>query len=132
MEETGFIYGLIDPRDRLFHYIGQTRKEPLKRMMQHWYSPKGKATIAWIEDLRCHDIRPFLYVLERPVLSMLRRRETYWIAALLTHRTPLANTFYPMDRDFLAKAEPWDLPNDILIYTPGDILEYSPDAPDQA
>jgi hypothetical protein len=113
MSKTGYIYGLFDPRDNIARYIGQTRNEPMIRLLLHWQVPVNKQMAIWIADLDNHNLRPILRVLERPCVDDLEGREHYWIAAFCTHKVKLLNVIAPSYRALLESQEPWNITNDV-------------------
>lgn len=60
----GFLYGLLDPRDGMLRYIGQTTVSTKTRFHSHLADRRKKtAKGRWINDLRSVGLRPELIVL---------------------------------------------------------------------
>lgn len=118
MSDMGFIYALIDPRDKSIRYVGKSRKEPLARLLQHWNCPTNERMANWFADLKCHGARPLLIILEQPPIEKLAQCEWYWMAALTTHKISLLNAIPDTDRSSWQRQTPWSLPNDLLLYSP--------------
>ncbi len=60
-----YVYGLVDPRDKLIHYIGVTY-DPLQRYLSHLYDGKVLNTLKglWLRELNELGLRPGFVVLE--------------------------------------------------------------------
>jgi hypothetical protein len=63
-KEPIFIYGLIDPRDFVIKYIGQSAS-PIKRMEQHLSANSSIAVKGWIEELKGKKRKPFMIIFEK-------------------------------------------------------------------
>ncbi len=90
-------YGLVDPRDGLFHYAGYTRQRLEARRRQHLadarsgrHGPRGD----WLRDLLASGGEPEIQLLEElidPVPHTVHTREQAWIAGLQAQGHPLTN-----------------------------------------
>lgn len=96
-----YIYGLIDPRDRLFHYVGRTIEADLdKRVLGHirdaeiqWHGKsRGPARRKndWLNKLAVSDLRPIPILIERVSVKDLTA-ERRWIQKLAHWGYPLTN-----------------------------------------
>lgn len=90
------VYGLVDPRDGLVYYVGQS-KTGLRRAYRH-ASPSqlakdaGTPKVAWIESLLAAGMDPEGLVLEEVHdETMLLERERYWIAHWRVRNPRLTN-----------------------------------------
>jgi hypothetical protein len=118
MEKTGYIYVLVDPRTGVICYVGQTQSDPIERLAHHWRKPTNAQIAAWFADLRRHDLRPIVRIIERVYPLELRAREDYWIGSLFTHKAPLLNTISWRERQVLEAQEPWGRGYELLTLAP--------------
>ena len=79
MEKTNLIYGLRDPRNDVYQYIGKTtvgKKRPLQHLIKSHSSKVNK----WVEGLRENWLYPIVDVIEEvDNIDDLIDREKYWI-----------------------------------------------------
>jgi len=77
--KTNLIYGLRDPRNDVYYYIGKTtvgNERPLK----HLTNSHSKTVNEWVKQLEQLELVPYIDVLEKDiVLEELSEREKYWI-----------------------------------------------------
>ena len=118
MSKTGIIYALIDPRDRTVRYVGQTKTTTTRRVNGHLDRPASKVMGEWFCDMKAHNVRPYMHVLERPPIGELDVREHHWIAALCTHKVKLLNRIEPAFRALLEQQEPWPILSDLFRVVP--------------
>lgn len=92
---TAFVYGLKDPRDDLFRYVGQTTNVK-KRFKQHMAgsvdgSPEKRQ---WISELKLKGMEPKCEVLEGCNLAYAKKVEKKWINRMRAEGHPLTNGEY--------------------------------------
>lgn len=90
----GQIYGLLDPRDGLLRYVGQTI-QPLKlRLLDHCKGNYPCRKTSWVKSLKKLGLRPRIVPLESEIHpSLLNESEAAWIAiARATGATLLNHT----------------------------------------
>lgn len=95
---TGCIYGLRDPRDGLFRYVGQTMN-PDRRKKQHLdgaFSVGNTARLLWRKELYEANVDVDFVILESiqneyPIVPVLLAREVYWCEKLSGEGHPLTN-----------------------------------------
>lgn len=90
-----YIYGLVDPRDQLIHYVGATRN--LTARLSRHLSKEDKASQkwAWIKELRGRGLLPHLIVLEvveGPETENWSKVESFWIDRCLRVGMLLTNS----------------------------------------
>ena len=94
-----YIYALVDPRDNLVRYIGQS-KEPAKRLSHHVRGHEGPQTEKdiWISDLLDSGFFPTMVIVEAIKLSIgdddipiVDERELSWMVGLKALGQPLLN-----------------------------------------
>lgn len=81
---NGYIYALIDPRDNIIKYIGQTRYSLHKRYLEHLRSSnyaetKNYNVYCWINELKNNQQLPLIKEIEKIDVFLLNEREKYWI-----------------------------------------------------
>lgn len=120
-EATISIYALIDPRDHLVRYIGQST-DPAIRLKSHLSLAQGsQQKRAWLRDLKGLKLKPTVHILET-VKGYLAadEREQYWIGYYLAHGQVLTN-FLPQPKLHLltneAKREGKTMPQGYLNVT---------------
>tara|TARA_R110002110_G_scaffold343851_1_gene553919 strand:+ start:814 stop:1332 length:519 start_codon:yes stop_codon:yes gene_type:complete len=78
--KNNIIYGLRDPRNDTYMYVGKTtvgRSRPLKHLRQ---SSHNELVNTWVEELNNKGLSPFIDVIEEDLeLDTLHEREQYWI-----------------------------------------------------
>jgi predicted GIY-YIG superfamily endonuclease len=86
------IYGLQDPRDRLFFYVGMT-DDVFKRFAAHIQcSGSNYEKNAKITEMRSQNIMPYMVELQRTEDTGLARiREAYWIQHYISLGHPITN-----------------------------------------
>lgn len=95
--ETGFIYYLLDPISMKIRYVGQTVRDPQKRLYEHIYESKtNKQKLNWIWSLYPH--KPQVIIIERNVpINKLTERENLHIKRCLRRNQPLLNICLPSE-----------------------------------
>jgi DNA-binding XRE family transcriptional regulator len=77
--KTNLIYGLRDPRNDVYYYIGKTtigKQRPIK----HLSKSHNKKVNGWVNKLESLDLMPIIDVIEEDILlESLAEREKYWI-----------------------------------------------------
>lgn len=91
--QTYTIYKLIDPRDKLPHYVGHTC-DPLRRYEEHIRGEGAHPDkVEWIAELLALGMKPSMEIIE--ILSGTKQeaiaRELYWIQRLRDDGMPLTN-----------------------------------------
>lgn len=77
--KTNLIYGLMDPRNDLFYYIGKTTVGH-KRPMTHLARSHNEQVKEWVLELGKIGLTPSIHIIESNInLNSLRDREVYWI-----------------------------------------------------
>jgi hypothetical protein len=86
-----YIYGLKDPRDGLFYYVGKS-DNPKRRLFEH-VEMKGNNQVknSWIAILVQDGMVPDLVILEKVTLFDWQEKERYWIEKYRSSNHPLAN-----------------------------------------
>lgn len=121
---TGFIYGLVDPRDGLLKYVGQTICSLQNRLRGHLQDHKIDTRKGrWLAELRQLSLKPKIVVLLECPSADLNTEEIAAIASMrasgvdlfnIAHggsgvarrRTPTANTIVSADDE----ADSWEPP----------------------
>ena len=86
-----YIYGLKDPRDEQFYYIGKSNR-PSERLYAHIKDKKSnRLKAAWIDDLQAHGMEPLVEILDKVPLSDWKDTERNWIAYGFESGWPLTN-----------------------------------------
>lgn len=86
-----YIYGLKDPRDGKFYYVGKS-DNPAKRKKQHLKDKSCNASrVSWISDLQYNSLEPELIILEKVNYTDWSKSEIYWIAFGYEEGWPLVN-----------------------------------------
>ena len=89
---TMTIYGLVDPRDGLIHYVGQTNKGA-RRLIEH-RNEHGRVNpqkTQWLQELAGVGGQPIMTVLEQCDDDDADARELYWITHGRDAGWPLVN-----------------------------------------
>lgn len=77
--KTNLIYGLRDPRNDVYYYIGKTTVG-YERPFQHLIKSHNENVNEWVNQLGQLGLIPFIDVIEKDILlEDLAKRETYWI-----------------------------------------------------
>jgi DNA-binding XRE family transcriptional regulator len=77
--KTNLIYGLMDPRNDLFYYVGKTTVGE-NRPLAHLTHSHNEMVKNWVAELEKINMSPSVCVIERDIdISELRNREIYWI-----------------------------------------------------
>jgi hypothetical protein len=63
---TGTVYALIDPRDGVTRYIGQTKKQPFTERLSGAYAPRVRA---WLSELRGAGLAPLMLAVREGVAT---------------------------------------------------------------
>jgi DNA-binding XRE family transcriptional regulator len=77
--KTNLIYGLKDPRNDVYYYIGKTTigKE---RPLNHLIRSHNKNISDWVNKLECLGLVPIIDIIEKDLsLDFLAEREKFWI-----------------------------------------------------
>lgn len=97
MSDTRYgVYALVDPRDELVRYVGQTCDFAL-RLKQHLGSSRGihavnPAKKQWLDELKSLNLFPVMLVLERNLTQDVAiKREATWVWRFLEQDMPLLN-----------------------------------------
>lgn len=108
LELTHTIYGLRDPRDNLFRYIGQTR-EFERRMEEHLLGRMNDnyQKCLWVREVAEAGLHPGIEVLEKATWLNYRTRERHWIQKLRLDGHPLLNKEYGIRVN--ANRDDWEL-----------------------
>lgn len=86
-----YIYGLLDPRDQLVHYVGKSDR-PRQRLTEHLKDAASNPYKAeWLEDLSVSGGRPRIVILETVSLADWEQAERRWIATGRDLEWPLTN-----------------------------------------
>ncbi len=89
---TGFLYGLLDPRDGALRYVGQTRVTPEARYKQHCSTSDGSRKCDWIAELRALGMKPALRVIRQCSVENLDDEEKKAIAFMRSLGLNLLNS----------------------------------------
>lgn len=77
--KTNLIYGLMDPRNDVFYYIGKTTIGN-GRPLTHLKRSHNEMVRKWVSELECIGLSPSIHIIEKDIeLKELRNREIYWI-----------------------------------------------------
>ena len=90
MQESVFIYALVDPRDQRIRYVGKA-VDPYRRVNGHRrgiWTEKHDHKTNWLREL---GNRPDVIILEAVSQATWEERERFWIAALKEAGHPLTN-----------------------------------------
>lgn len=96
MDETTFIYVLIDPRDltpkiERIRYVGKA-DHPDIRYREHLGDLKGKSHKSrWIQQLHKLGLKPIMSVIEECPIDIWEEREVFWIQKCKNQGAPLTN-----------------------------------------
>lgn len=82
MDKTGFIYGLVDPRNGAVCYVGQTICKLSKRLVEHCAAPHTKALCKWVNELEREGLKPLIELLEEVPRECLNAYEDYWMGEM--------------------------------------------------
>jgi predicted GIY-YIG superfamily endonuclease len=106
------VYGLEDPRDHLYHYIGIT-DDVYARFNQHITGSSGNiAKNGWIWECRQANIMIVMRELERmETVEEAQSRERFWIAYYLNSSHPLHN--HAIAKGLLKRREALDRQHEI-------------------
>ena len=76
---NNLIYGLRDPRNDLFYYIGKTTIGK-DRPITHLHYSHNENVRKWVNELKEIDLEPFIDILEENIeLNELNKKEKFWI-----------------------------------------------------
>lgn len=79
MDKKNLIYGLRDPRNDVYYYIGKTTVG-INRPLQHLKHSHSREVNKWVRELNSYGYDPIIDIIEDSVeLHELRSRELYWI-----------------------------------------------------
>lgn len=101
MKQTVYIYGLVDPRDGLIHYVGRTTAALKTRLNAHradiaptWDGKArgaGQDKLRWMLDLKERGLSPAIKVLEEVSPDEAVEAEKRWVQTLFKAGIPLTN-----------------------------------------
>lgn len=91
MADKAYIYGLIDPRDNLIHYVGSTM-DAASRLDGHLKDKADTPKTRWILDLKTNNMQPVLTVLATVSIDHRFTEEYRWIYLGRFYGWPLTNT----------------------------------------
>jgi DNA-binding XRE family transcriptional regulator len=81
MKNTNLIYGLRDPRNDVYRYIGKTTIGE-KRPLSHLIKSHNSLVNEWVLELKKLSIEPFVDIIEKDIpLEELSAREKYYISS---------------------------------------------------
>ena len=79
MEKKNIIYGLRDPRNDVYYYIGKTTVG-VDRPLSHLTESHSVNVNEWVENIRSNGIQPKIDIIEEVTdINELTIREKYWI-----------------------------------------------------
>lgn len=93
MDNTTFIYALIDPVTGFLRYVGKADK-PAHRLTGHlFHAKRGELTrkARWIKGLLYQGLLPEMFILEAVPIEGWQEAERFWIAYLRAIGCPLVN-----------------------------------------
>jgi hypothetical protein len=94
MEKNNLIYGLRDPRNDVYYYIGKTTIGN-SRPLSHLINSHNKKVNEWVKELSELWLYPYVDIIEdNIVLEDLQDRETYWIGHYYNINNDLFNFHY--------------------------------------
>lgn len=77
--KVNLIYGLRDPRNDLYYYIGKSTVGE-SRAISHLHYSHNKDVVSWVEELKTIGLEPFVDIIEENIaIEILAERESYWI-----------------------------------------------------
>jgi len=77
--EKNLIYGLRDPRNDMYYYIGKTTVGE-ERPITHLHYSHNEKVRSWVEELKSFRMEPIIDILENNIDIMeLNKKERYWI-----------------------------------------------------
>lgn len=77
--KTNLIYGLRDPRNDVYYYIGKSTVGE-KRPLSHLAKSHNDAVNIWVNELKQLRLVPYVDIIEKDIpLENLIEREKYWI-----------------------------------------------------
>jgi len=102
MKAITYIYGLIDPRDGLIHYVGRTVQDVERRLITHLSESKwdgalsiGTSKSVWLKELTNAGFSPQIVILGQEEIERglrgLSELELFWIEKLQAEDHPLKN-----------------------------------------
>jgi hypothetical protein len=98
-----YIYGLVDPRDGLIHYVGRTTAALRTRLHAHMSLVAGDGKnlrgygldkLKWLADLKAARMTPSIKPLEEVESEHAHDAERRWVQALFRAGVPLTNKQY--------------------------------------
>ena len=124
---TNIIYGLRDPRNDVYHYVGKSTVGDV-RALSHLKLSHSKKVNEWVDEVRHDGFEPLVDVIEE-VLSLndLPEREKYWIQhytqinpnMLNSHMVKTANIYFTYDEMERVKLLNSELPELYLLLKKG-------------
>lgn len=107
------IYGLRDPRDDLYYYIGKT-KVGKNRPISHLHYSHNKKVKEWVSELKKFNLEPYIDIIEENIdINDLRERERYWISEYKKINDELFNEQLVDDRIYSLSEVNWDRLEDV-------------------
>ena len=110
--DTAQIYGLIDPRDRLPHYVGST-VDAIVRFDGHLRDTADTPKTRWLSELKAANLRPELVILATVPVGNRFTEEYKWIYLARVSGWPLTNTVAMKSDKYTATAD--DLGHKVFI-----------------
>lgn len=98
-----YIYGLVDPRDGLIHYVGRTTAALRTRLNAHMSLVAGDGKnvrgygldkLKWLAELKAARMTPSIKPLEEVDAEHAHDAERRWVQALFRAGVPLTNKQY--------------------------------------
>lgn len=107
---TVWIYGLVDPRDQLIKYVGQTvnLKTRYTALMTVSSISCSYAVRAWVSDVKAEKKKPFMITLEQTDQTNAGKVELKWIMLFLEAGAPLLNQQIYEAHDYRESANWWN------------------------
>lgn len=102
--DTAQIYGLIDPRDRLPHYVGSA-VDAVVRFDGHWRDTADTPKTRWIAELKASNLRPELVILATVPVANRFVEEYKWIYLARVSGWPLTNTVAMKSNKYTSTAD---------------------------
>jgi group I intron endonuclease len=93
MQETRYIYGLVDPESNQVRYIGKSIK-PMQRLQNHMNDKSKCHRANWLQSLKAKGLKPELVIFEMIEGSddwSWQESEKYWIKRGKSLGWPLTN-----------------------------------------
>jgi DNA-binding XRE family transcriptional regulator len=106
--KNNLVYGLIDPRNDIYCYIGKTTVG-YNRPLKHIRHSHNVSVNKWVEELKLYHLEPVIDIIEENIeLSNLTVRERYWINYYLDQNDELLNIQCPINNKFILNSSELD------------------------